>query len=329
MSSNALTKELLILRTKQDRVDLIKNLNLWGNDLDDVSYIKELPLLEVVSLSVNNIATLKDFAYLKNLKELFLRKNLIADFKEVLHLTKCSNLRVLWLNDNPISEHPNYRLYVIKILSQITKLDDTFINFDEKIKAENTQIDFSSTDKNRVDGNNNYNNNLEENKKLSEISIFSSDLHNQSLSPQISKSDLMKYKNNNFSLFNSFNENSSNKNNNVNISSSNNVNIKQSEINKFNIISPASYNVVISNSIEFDNQTNQTIQNNQTNKNNNTINTINTNNIGQTINNTQRKGRTENILGCIISLMNELNENELEDIKQDIDLKIKKFNGIR
>jgi len=329
MSSNALTKELLILRTKQDRVDLIKNLNLWGNDLDDVSYIKELPLLEVVSLSVNNIATLKDFAYLKNLKELFLRKNLIADFKEVLHLTKCSNLRVLWLNDNPISEHPNYRLYVIKILSQITKLDDTFINFDEKIKAENTQIDFSSTDKNRVDGNNNYNNNLEENKKLSEISIFSSDLHNQSLSPQISKSDLMKYKNNNFSLFNSFNENSNNKNNNVNISSSNNVNIKQSEINKFNIISPASYNVVISNSIEFDNQTNQTIQNNQTNKNNNTINTINTNNIGQTINNTQRKGRTENILGCIISLMNELNENELEDIKQDIDLKIKKFNGIR
>ena len=57
-----LTKDLIFTKTKSDNLHSIKNLNLWGNDLEDLSLIEKMPNLEVVSLSVNKIATLRDFA---------------------------------------------------------------------------------------------------------------------------------------------------------------------------------------------------------------------------------------------------------------------------
>ena len=58
--SKALTLELIHMKTKTNRIDSIKNLNLWGNDLDDISIVTQMHALEVLSLSVNNISTLKD-----------------------------------------------------------------------------------------------------------------------------------------------------------------------------------------------------------------------------------------------------------------------------
>jgi Leucine-rich repeat (LRR) protein len=58
--SKALTLELIHMKTKTNRIDGIKNLNLWGNDLDDISIVNQMPALEVLSLSVNNISTLRD-----------------------------------------------------------------------------------------------------------------------------------------------------------------------------------------------------------------------------------------------------------------------------
>ena len=57
--SKALTLELIHMKTKTNRIDSIKNLNLWGNDLEDVSIVTQMPALEVLSLSVNQITTLK------------------------------------------------------------------------------------------------------------------------------------------------------------------------------------------------------------------------------------------------------------------------------
>ena len=37
--SKALTLELIHMKTKTNRVEQIKNLNLWGNDLDDISIV--------------------------------------------------------------------------------------------------------------------------------------------------------------------------------------------------------------------------------------------------------------------------------------------------
>ena len=58
----ALTSELLLSKCKTDKLSTIKNVNLWGNDLDDLSILAELPNVEIVSLSLNKIKTLRYFA---------------------------------------------------------------------------------------------------------------------------------------------------------------------------------------------------------------------------------------------------------------------------
>jgi len=58
----ALTTELVFNKTKSDNLSNIKNLNLWGNELEDLRLIEKMPNLEVISLSVNKINSLKDFA---------------------------------------------------------------------------------------------------------------------------------------------------------------------------------------------------------------------------------------------------------------------------
>jgi Leucine-rich repeat (LRR) protein len=108
-----LTQDLVFMRSKCDRLDMVKNLNLWGNDISGVSVLRDMPNVEVLSLSVNKITTLQDFKYCSRLTELYLRKNLIADISEVSHLRGLKSLRVLWLWDNPCAESSNYRAYVI------------------------------------------------------------------------------------------------------------------------------------------------------------------------------------------------------------------------
>lgn len=53
----------------------VRNLNLWGLDLEDVSIIARMPNAEVLSLSVNKIASLQPFSLCPKLQELYLRKN--------------------------------------------------------------------------------------------------------------------------------------------------------------------------------------------------------------------------------------------------------------
>lgn len=125
--SKKLTHDFLSMRTKNSRLDQIKTLNLWGNDLSDVSILAELPNIEIISLSLNKITSLSAFKNMKHLKELYLRKNQIADIKEIEGLRLCTNLKILTLIENPITEIPNYRQTIIESLPQLTKLDDITI----------------------------------------------------------------------------------------------------------------------------------------------------------------------------------------------------------
>ena len=61
MAERILTKKFILGKTRLDSVASVKNLNFWGQELNDVSIISEMPNVEVVSLSVNNIDTLKPF----------------------------------------------------------------------------------------------------------------------------------------------------------------------------------------------------------------------------------------------------------------------------
>ena len=127
-----LTPDFILMRCKTDKLTQIKNLNLWGNDLEDVSALRDLPNMEICSLSLNKISSLRDFQSSKKLKELYLRKNQIADLQELKYLGGLPNLKVLWLWDNPICQHPLYRQYCIKLLPNLVKLDSTAVSSEER-----------------------------------------------------------------------------------------------------------------------------------------------------------------------------------------------------
>ena len=130
--SKKLTREFIALKAKSDRLQSITKLNLWGSDLDEVSILQQMPLLEVVSLSVNKLSTLKDFADMENLRELYLRNNLISDIREVKYLSTWPNLRVLSLNENPIANMKGYRQTILRMLPNLTKFDEVLVTEAEK-----------------------------------------------------------------------------------------------------------------------------------------------------------------------------------------------------
>mmetsp|Transcript_27666 Transcript_27666/g.27356 ORF Transcript_27666/g.27356 Transcript_27666/m.27356 type:complete len:219 (-) Transcript_27666:29-685(-) len=94
-----------------------------------------MPNLEVLSLSVNKITTLKHFQYCRKLTELYLRKNLISDLNEIRYLQDLPSLKVLWLWDNPCAELSNYRAIVIGALPNLVKLDNQAVTPEEKSSA--------------------------------------------------------------------------------------------------------------------------------------------------------------------------------------------------
>jgi hypothetical protein len=63
---------------------------------------------------------------------LYLRKNLVDNLQDIKYLQGLQNLRVLWLWDNPICQHPNYRQYIVKMLPNLIKLDNANVTTEEK-----------------------------------------------------------------------------------------------------------------------------------------------------------------------------------------------------
>lgn len=51
--------------------------------IDDISILQHVPNIEVLSLSVNKIGSLRYFAFCSQLKQLYLRANAIHDLAEV------------------------------------------------------------------------------------------------------------------------------------------------------------------------------------------------------------------------------------------------------
>ena len=122
--SRKLTKEIIYNRIGTDKLDSIKTLNLWGNNLDDITLLSEMPYLEILSLSNNQIKDIKSLKNLKNLKELYLKENNISDFSQLEFLKNCKKLEILNLSENPITSQQNYRQKILDMLPNLKKLDD-------------------------------------------------------------------------------------------------------------------------------------------------------------------------------------------------------------
>ncbi|XP_061940399.1 dynein axonemal assembly factor 11 isoform X5 [Apis cerana] len=126
-----LTEEMVVARTRMSDFSAVKKLNCWGTELTDVSILRKMKNVEVLSLSVNHINTLADFQYCSSLQELFVRNNNIEDLNEVCYLQGLPNLRNLWLGENPCAEKEGYRLSVLRTLPNLQKLDDEVVSPEE------------------------------------------------------------------------------------------------------------------------------------------------------------------------------------------------------
>jgi Leucine-rich repeat (LRR) protein len=134
--SKALTVDLIHMKMKTNRIDTIKSLNLWGNDLNDISIVNQMQQLEVLSLAVNQISTLRDVQNCYNLKELYMRKNNINNMNEIRYLQDLSKLKIISLGENPIAEHPKYRLMVLYFCPSLEKIDNVDVSDEERDLAE-------------------------------------------------------------------------------------------------------------------------------------------------------------------------------------------------
>lgn len=75
---------------------------------------------------MNGISDLEPLNQCQNLSELYLRKNNIASLNELFYLKNLPRLRVLWLSENPCcgSDPHHYRMTVLRNLPSLQKLDN-------------------------------------------------------------------------------------------------------------------------------------------------------------------------------------------------------------
>ncbi|KAF8562424.1 hypothetical protein P879_10621 [Paragonimus westermani] len=96
-----LTVNMIMLRSRGEQLDTISKINLWGLSVTDISIIRNMRNLRIVSMSTNKLYGLEPFGHCLFLQELYLRSNLIADIHEVAHLKHLTRLQKIWLEDNP------------------------------------------------------------------------------------------------------------------------------------------------------------------------------------------------------------------------------------
>jgi hypothetical protein len=119
-----LMEHMVFQKTRTQSLTDVRNLNMWGFELDNVSIVSGMTNAETLAFPVNHITTLAPFASCKSLRNLLLRDNRITDFNEIDHLRDLPNLTTLSLSENPIAQDPRYREIVLQKLPQLTKLDD-------------------------------------------------------------------------------------------------------------------------------------------------------------------------------------------------------------
>ena len=159
--SKKLTQELIFSKINNINNDPknIRFINIWGNQINDISILSSFPYLEKINLNSNQIEDISAFKNLTNIRELSLKDNKIKDFSQIENLKNNKKLEKLNLINNPICNSQNYVKKILDILPQLKELDN--INIPNiKLNFGNNNFNsplMSNKDKNK---NNNINNNI-------------------------------------------------------------------------------------------------------------------------------------------------------------------------
>ena len=122
-----LTKTLILSRfSKKSDLSEITKLNIYAENIEDISILSSMPKLEYLSLSSNNISSLSALSDCIYLREIYLRNNNISSFEELNHLRYLFNLKVLWLEGNPICDASAGCEYIYSNNIKCNKCADVF-----------------------------------------------------------------------------------------------------------------------------------------------------------------------------------------------------------
>ncbi|ELT98235.1 hypothetical protein CAPTEDRAFT_185094 [Capitella teleta] len=136
-----LTEALVLARSRASDLEHVRKFNCWGSNLSDISILRQMPNVQIISLSVNKITTLADIAYCPNVEELYIRRNEIPSLSEIHHLSNLPKLRNVWLADNPCADTEKYRLSVLRALPNLQKLDNIAVTTEELNEALESGLD--------------------------------------------------------------------------------------------------------------------------------------------------------------------------------------------
>ena len=156
--SKKLTLELIFSKINNNDPKNIRFLNIWGNQISDISILSSFPFLEKINLNSNQIEDLSALKNLTNIRELSLKENQIKDWNQIEYLKNNKKLEKLNLSNNPICNTANYFQKIFDILPQLKEIDSINTkNLKSKININNN---FNSPLISNKENNNIINNNL-------------------------------------------------------------------------------------------------------------------------------------------------------------------------
>ncbi|CAM4481451.1 unnamed protein product [Lepidochelys olivacea] len=115
----------------------IKILCLCSNQIEKITGLEDLKVLQNLDLSSNKISSLEGLEEHDLLEVINLENNQISELGELEYLEDLPLLRVFNLLRNPVQEQTEYWLLVIFMLLRLTELDHRKIKVEEKVAAVN------------------------------------------------------------------------------------------------------------------------------------------------------------------------------------------------
>lgn len=147
---NPSRERMLVLRGQ--KITMLENLavtrdqygsiDLSSNEIGRLDNIPPLPHLRSLLLSNNRISRISEDALsnISGLSSLVLTNNRFTLLQHLRPLGKLKNLERLSLSDNPVTQHPDYRAFILKLLPSLHFLDFTRITDKERLAAKSFVI---------------------------------------------------------------------------------------------------------------------------------------------------------------------------------------------
>ncbi|CAF0870863.1 unnamed protein product, partial [Brachionus calyciflorus] len=133
-----------------ENLENLRKLNVNNNEIiyyDDLNNRSEisfknwdlsLPRLNYLSISNNNLTSIKFASKLPSLIEFYASLNKVKNLREIFHLKNLNGLAILDLSSNPMAFDPKYRLFLIYHLKILKSLDGTLIESMELVESKDS-----------------------------------------------------------------------------------------------------------------------------------------------------------------------------------------------